>query len=95
MPAAKTARKANKNNKTNTGRTIAPINFRLRVLYKSGVTQDYLHVADHEVSFENFRDAYKTALTSNGAKYGTYKIGTNTTITIDWREVVAVQTWQD
>ena len=92
MPAAKTARNAKK---TKAGRTIAPINFKLRILYKSGVAQDYLHVADHDVSFENFRDAYHAALTSNGAKTGTYKIGKNTKITIDWRELVSVQTWQD
>lgn len=92
MPAAKTARNARK---TRTGKSTTSVNFRLRVLYKSGVTQDFLYAASNDTSFDNFRNTFHNALVANGPKAGTYAIGNNTRITIDWREVVAVQTWQD
>lgn len=80
---------------TKAGKAATAVNFRLKVIYKSGVTQDFLYAASNDTSFDNFRNTFNNALMANGPKGGTYTIGDNTRITIDWREVVAVQTWQD
>jgi hypothetical protein len=92
MPAARTTRNASK---TKARKSATAINFRLKVIYKSGITQDFLYTASNDTSFDNFRNAFQNALMANGPKGGTYTIGNNVKITIDWREVVAVQAWQD
>lgn len=92
MPAARTTRNAKRKQ---AGKSATAVNFRLRVLYKSGVTQDFFYAAGNDTSFENFRSTFENALMANGPKAGSYTIGDDVRITIDWREVVSVQTWQD
>jgi hypothetical protein len=92
MPAARTARNVKRKQAR---KSATAVNFRLKVIYKSGITQDFLYTASNDTSFDNFRNAFQNALMANGPKGGTYTIGDNMKITIDWGEVVMVQAWQD
>jgi hypothetical protein len=72
-----------------------PQNYRARIVFKSGAVQDYLAVIDNTIDIENMRDAYDQALKGKSPTNGTFSFGKNTKLTIDWKEVAALQTWQD
>ena len=68
-------------------------NFRARIVYKSGVIQDLLIVAESTNAFQNMRDAFKSYLTSGTPKNGVYLV--NGTITIVWSDVASFYDWID
>ena len=52
-------------------------------------------VVDNTVDIENLRYAYEQALKAKSPTNGNYSFGKNNKLTIDWKEVAALQTWQD
>jgi len=69
-------------------------NFRARLTYKSGGTQDLLIVAESTNELEVMRQAFLKYLGGSGLAYGTFR-GTKFNIVVVWSEVASFHEWFD
>ena len=69
-------------------------NFRARIVYKSGATQDFLIVATATTAFEVMRQAYIKYLNGGSPKSGWYVLYPGS-VAVDWTDVSSFQEWTD